>query len=291
MTRGMSEHTRGLLLTLTAVFVLSPDALLVRLISADNATLLFWRGLLSGGTLYLLLFFIYRKRLFSMVREPGWLGLVAALNIMLGNIFFVMSLRMTLAANTLVILASIPLLAALGTRIFLGETILRRTWIAITVAFIGILTLFSGSIGQQSLLGDLLAFCAACSWAGNLVIIRKLRPLNMIPVNAIGNLLVAPFALLINAQPFAVSADDFILLLILGVLVLPIAYSLLTLAPRLLPAPEVSLTMLLETFLGPFWVWLIIHESPTLATLAGGILILGTLMIHTVIGMRKYRPA
>jgi drug/metabolite transporter (DMT)-like permease len=108
----------------------------------------------------------------------------------------------------------------------------------------------------------------------------------MVPANAFGNLLVVPIVLFFGATPLEVPSTDMVLLLILGVLVLPLSYALITLAPRLLPAPEVSLTLLLETVLGPFWVWLVIDESPALATLAGGALILGTLVIHTLLSMR-----
>jgi len=282
-----NEHTRGMLLTLLAVLILSPDALLVRLISADIWTLLFWRGTLSGLTLFVFLLTIYRQKLFDMLLAPGRFGLLASAVIAGGSILFVGSIRMTSTANTLVILASIPLLAALGTRIFLSEPISRQTWFSIIFAFVGVLVLFSGSLGYQSLLGDLMALGAACCWAGNLVIVRRVRPLNMIPANACGNLLLAPIALLFNAQPLTIQSADITLLLILGTLVLPLSYALITLAPRLLSAPEVSLTLLLETLLGPFWVWLVIHEEPSAATIAGGILILGTITIHTLVSMRQ----
>ncbi|MDX1565593.1 MAG: DMT family transporter, partial [Phycisphaeraceae bacterium] len=243
----MNEHSRGLVLTFIAVLTLSPDALLVRLISVDTPTLLFWRGLLSGSMLYLLLLLYYRRRLFSMFRATGRIGILAAFVIASGNMFFVSSLRLTTAANTLVILASTPLIAALGTRIFLGEAVPRRTWIAILTAFAGIIILFSGSLGHHSTLGDLLAIGGACCWAGNIVIVRAARPRNMVPANALGNLTVAPLALLIGAAPLSVPPDDYGLLLILGLLVLPVSYGLITLAPRILSAAEVSLILLLET--------------------------------------------
>ena len=280
------QYLRGLTLTLAAVLVLSPDALLVRLIAADAWTLLFWRGLLAGITLTIALVTIYRQQLIAMFRASGRLGLLSALVAAIGSIFFVCSLRQTTVANTLVILAATPLLAALFSRLFLGETIQRRTWVAISSAFIGVLVIFSGSLASENLVGDLFAVCASCSWAGNLVIVRRARPLNMVPANAFGNLLIAPFALLFGAKPFAIVPEDILLLLILGVLVLPISYALISLAPRLLQAPEVSLTLLLETLLGPFWVWLVINEQPAKATIGGGVLILGTLIIHTLISMR-----
>jgi len=273
-------------LTLTAVLVLSPDALLVRLITTDAWTLLFWRGLLAGGTLTIYLLSSYRQELFRMFRASGRLGILSAIISAVGSIFFVSSLKLTTAANTLVILAATPLLAALASRIFIGESVPRRTLIAICTAFAGIIILFSGSLGSQSYVGDLLAICAACCWAVNLVIVRQARPLNMIPANAFGNLMIAPAALFFGATPMTIPLQEYGYLLLLGVIVLPLSFGLITLAPRLLSAPEVSLTLLLETLLGPFWVWLFIGEEPAKATIAGGLLILGTLTIHTISSMR-----
>ena len=68
---------------------------------------------------------------------------------------------------------------------------------------------------------------------------------------------------------------DFVV--ILGIGILPISSTLITLGPRYLPAPEVGLILLLEAILGPLWVWLIIKESPSIQTLIGGILILAAL--------------
>jgi len=57
-------------------------------------------------------------------------------------------------------------------------------------------------------------------------------------------------------------------------------------APKLIPAAEVSLIMLLETFLGPFWVWLVIGQRPAVATVLGGGVLVGTLILHALAGRR-----
>ena len=61
---------------------------------------------------------------------------------------------------------------------------------------------------------------------------------------------------------------------------------LLTIAPRMAPAAEVGLIMLVETVLGPLWVWLGIGEEPSVQTLVGGAVVLLTLTGHTILGAR-----
>ncbi len=81
------------------------------------------------------------------------------------------------------------------------------------------------------------------------------------------------------------------LLLLLGGLVLPVAFAMITLGPRYLQAPEVSLILLTETVLGPLWVWLALNEVPHSRTLIAGLLIIGTLLIHTLLSLRQEKPA
>ena len=89
--------------------------------------------------------------------------------------------------------------------------------------------------------------------------------------------------------PLAVSSADMLWLAILGVLVLPTAFGLLTLAPRYIPSPEVSLIMQLEAILGPLWVWLGVGEVPPVATFVGGGIVLVTLVAHSSLGIRAHR--
>ncbi len=284
-----SDHFKGLLLTFCAVLILSPDALLVRLIGCDVWTLLFWRCLLTGIMQALFLATHYRSRLLAAFRSIGRTGLYSTATVTIGSLLFVNSLKHTAAANTLVILAATPLFSSLLSRIFLREQIARRTWIAIILCFSGILAIFSGSLQSGLLLGDLLALGATLMWGLNLVILRRGKAVNMIPANALGNLLVVPLALLAGAAPLTVSAADAGYLLLLGGLVLPVSFALITLGPRYLSAPEVSLILLTETVLGPIWVWLVIREVPHATTLVAGLLIVVTLAVHTLLSVRALR--
>ncbi|MDP6855542.1 MAG: hypothetical protein QF598_08545, partial [Arenicellales bacterium] len=66
------SHLKGVVLVFLGVVLLSPDALLLRLISADHWTLLFWRGALSAISLVTITLFLERphgwQRFFSIGR-------------------------------------------------------------------------------------------------------------------------------------------------------------------------------------------------------------------------------
>lgn len=283
------QHLFGTALALAGVLALSPDALLIRLVEADRATLLFWRTLLQGATLWAVLALYYRGRLPAVVASMGRTGAGAVLVFATSAILFVSSITLTNAANTLLILATAPLFAALISRIFLGERVLPRTWAAIVAALAGITIIFSGGLGGGTLLGDLLGLGTAISLATQLSIARHARSVNLVPSLATGTLLVALLTGVTFATPMSASASDALWLVLLGVLVLPVAFGLLTLAPRYIPSPEVSLIMQLEAILGPLWVWLGVGEVPPVATFVGGAIVLAALVTHSTVGIRAHR--
>lgn len=276
-------------LAFAGTLALSPDALLVRLIDTDVGTLLFWRCLLQGATLWAALALIYRGRLPATVRAMGWAGLGAAFVFAATMTLFVTSITLTSAANTLFILATAPLFAALISWLALGERIARRTWIAIALALVGIGIIFLGSIGGGTLLGDVLGLGAALSLASQLSIARHARHANLVPALGFGTLIVTAGAWLGFAEPLAVVRTDAMWLALLGMVVLPIAFGLLTLAPRYIVSPEVSLIMQLEAVLGPVWVWLGVGEVPPRATFVGGAIVLITLVAHSARAIRAQR--
>jgi drug/metabolite transporter (DMT)-like permease len=93
---------------------------------------------------------------------------------------------------------------------------------------------------------------------------------------------VAVFAL---AAPFAQVADvgalDVTLFAVLGIAQIGLGFIFLTIGARLIPAGEVALITLLEIVLGPLWVWLFLSEGPSAATLAGGLIVLGAVLVQS----------
>jgi drug/metabolite transporter (DMT)-like permease len=278
----LSTHSKGFLLTSCGVLILSPDSLLVRLIGCDIWTLLFWRCLLTSVMMTIFLFFHYRKKIVPIFFAIGRTGLFAAATITIGSLLFVASITHTTAANALIILAATPIISSLLSWLVLRERISTHTKLAIFACSGGILLIFSGSLQSGLLLGDCMALGATAMWSANVVIVRHGKDINMIPATLIGNFCVAPIALILGAQPFQITPTDASLLLLLGGLLLPIAFTMITLGPRYLQAPEVSLILLLETLLGPTWVWLVLDEVPHQRTLIAGGLILVTLVLHTL---------
>jgi len=284
--KNFSDKKTGTLLTFIAVIVLSPDALLISSVGVDTWTLVFWRGLLTAATLTVSQVVVHGKGAMKQGFRIGLPGFVVALFFAASTISFVTSVRLTTAANTLVIVAAMPLVAAILTRIFLGEKVPWRTWAAVVSGFTGIALVFVGSLAGGSLIGDCLALVTAILVAANFVIIRRYRRVNMIPAVVLSGVLTTLLtAFLVN--PFILVTRDILLLSAIGTVVLPIPLAIMTIAPKLIPAAEVSLIMLLETFLGPLWVWLALGERPGMETVMGGSVLVLTLGAHAWVGMKR----
>jgi len=144
-------------------------------------------------------------------------------------------------------------------------------------------------MGGGTLLGDLLAIATALSLAGQLTVARHARHVSLVPALGLGMFVVAALVGPSFASPFELGERDWLWLGLMGLIVAPLAFGLLTLAPRHIPSPEVSLIMQLEAILGPLWVWLVVNEVPASATFVGGAIVLATLTVHSILGIRAHR--
>jgi drug/metabolite transporter (DMT)-like permease len=207
----------------------------------------------------------------------------------LGTISFITALTHTSVANTLIILSTTPLFAALIGRIFLGEPIVARLWVVILLVGIGVFVMSSDGENQNSsLFGDIAAMAGAFFLAAGFTMVRRFPGISIFPAISTAGLVTALIVLPL-AQPFSVTQNDMGYLLIMGVYMLPVATALMYLGPRYIPAAEVGLMLLLESVLGPTWVWLALGEQPGVRTFIGGAIILTTLVVNTIWAMKSSR--
>ena len=285
---GLSDYAKGLLVTATGVLILTPDAVLLKLITANPWTVLFWRGLAFFLVIGLVSALRHGSALPTVIRAAGTLGLAIALCHGAGQLLFVFSINNTTAANTLVIIAAAPLAAALLARLLLGERTAARTMVAGVVALAAVALTVRGGLGAGSLMGDLAAIGVMAVIATMFVLLRKAGGRDMLPALALGGLLTTGIALAF-APTLAVTGADRLYLPLLVLIVVPVSFMLIATGPRYLPAPEVGLLMLLETIIGPFWVWLALAETPSTATLACGVVIVLTLAGNAWLGLKEQR--
>ncbi len=281
----MSDHLKGLLITVAGIIALSPDSLIVRMIDTDQWTLLFWRGIISGLGIALLSAGFHGRNTLTAFQRVGRSGVVLAIVFTASTIFFITALHYTSVANTLILAGTAPIFAALMSWVLLSERVHFRTLITMIVVFGAVALIVSGSYGSGSIWGDVSALACAVMMAATFVIMRRSKSHDMTPAMALSGFVTA-VAVLPWAAPFDVSPQDALLIVVLGVLI-AVAFALLTIGPRYISAPEVSMLMPLETVFGTYLVWLVLGEIPgTHAIIGGGIVILA-LAVHSALAIRN----
>ena len=284
--KDLTNQQKGSLLAFVAVIFITPDSLFIRLSNIDTWGLVFYRGIIPFITVFFGMLLIYKLNFFKILFTSGFHGIIYVITFSVTNITFVVSIQNTNVANTLVMIATAPMLSAILGTFFLKELPDRKTWISIIITFIAVVYIFYDSIKLGNFYGDILGFITAIGLAVGAITIRSAKLKNLVPAAVVGKLFVATFALLF-IESFVLVEKDLIIVPLMCVLCVAIPFVLVTIAPRFIPAAEVNLFFLLETIIGPIWVWLIIKEQPSIETLQGGVVIVATIAIHSFLKLRK----
>ena len=283
---NLTDQQKGSLLAFVAVLFITPDSLFIRLSSIDTWGLVFYRGIIPFLVVFFVMLIIYRLKFFKLLSTSGIHGFIYIITFSITNIAFVVSIQNTNVANTLVMVATAPMISAILGSIFLKEPPDKKTLISILITFFAVIYIFFDSLRVGNFFGDILGFITAIGLAVGAVTIRSAKTKNLVPAAVVGKLLVAIFASFF-IQSYTLVDRDLLIVPIMCILCVAIPFVLVTIAPRFIPAAEVNLFFLLETIIGPIWVWLIIKEQPTIETFQGGVIIIITLAIHSFLKLRK----
>jgi drug/metabolite transporter (DMT)-like permease len=259
----------------------SSGGLIARLVTTSSWTTSLWRSLFAALFLATVLSVARRRNIIAQWRDGGRPVLATAVCMALASTCFIFSLAHTSVANTLMLMAMGPFVAGLLGWMLLGERVVPRTWLAMGVALVGAVVMVSESHARGTVVGDVLAIVMATSFAVATVLVRRHPEIQMAPAAALATALTALVALPL-ADPLATAPRDLALLAFFGVGQFGVGFLLFMAGARLIPAAESSLIGMLETVLGPLWVWLLLNERPTAATVTGGGLILAALAANTL---------
>ena len=283
---NLSDQQKGSLLAFVAVMFITPDSLFIRLSNVDTWGLVFYRGIIPFITVLIGMLIIYKLNFFKLLFTSGYHGLIFITTFSITNITFVVSIQNTNVANTLVMIALAPMLSAILGGIFLKEIPDRKTWTAITITFLAAVYIFYDSLQLGSIYGDILGFITALGLAVSAVTIRAAKKKNLLPAAVVGKLFVAIFAMFF-IETYVLVDRDLFLIPLMSIMCVAIPFVLVTIAPRFIPAEEVNLFFLLETIIGPFWVWMVIKEQPSIETIQGGAIIILTIAVHSFFKLKK----
>lgn len=224
-----------------------------------------------------------------------WLASVAYASTL---VLFVLANKMTTAANAIFLQATAPFyLLAIGPLV-LKEPNRGRDYVLGGVMAMGMALFFFDSSQASALapnpaLGNALAAATGLTWALTVTALRglsKAEGASSLPVVSAGNLVAFAAALPFAWPVPSIGAMDLSVLLYLGVFQIGLAYFCMARGVKHVPAFEASVLILLEPAMNPVWTYLFHNERPGPLALAGGVIIMGATVAHTLTGTATAAP-
>lgn len=271
----------GIFLALLGALILTPDTLLMRLSELSGGQMVAWRATQAGSIFFIIgLFPFILSR--SGVKPKIWRkSFVALVFVQMANVFcFAYGIYLAPVAIVLIAVATVPVFSIILGAVVLKEAVDMRTWAIVIIVFFGVTLSVIGDINSydifnlSSILGGLCGLVVAFSLACNFVIIRKDKEVAFPLALGTGGILCGLLAFYFWPSASEINLKGMFYISITGLLILPLSFILLSRASRMTPASNVSIIMLLETILGPLWVWTFTNESPQVLTIIGGIIVI-----------------
>lgn len=258
--------------------------ILVRLSDTSPAASAFWRMALGVPLLWAWVWLFERRDVAPAApAAPAHTRLLA-----LAGLFFACDLAAlhaaivrTSVANATLELNLAPVFVTLGAWLLLRQRVSRWFLAALLFTLCGVVLLVTpgANAGQQTLLGDVFGLLAGFFYACYLLTIKSastsVSTARIMAVNtSIAALILAPWAWLNAAQLWPQSAQGWLILAALAILVHVLGQSLIALGIARLSASFSSVSLLLQPVLAAVYAWSILGEAMGPVQMTGGVIVL-----------------
>jgi len=289
MSLNFKAETKGALLAFIGAMFIVPDSIYVRLIDGDGLVTAFWRNVIAGLAIAIILLVGSKgsvQKAFSAISKVGaWYAVCVSVS----SISFVVAISNTSIASVLYILAAMPVFTAILGKVFLNDAV-DKVFSAVMVFVLlglGLIAFHSNSSNLNSAFGNAMAFITMLGFSVPVTLARKEKARSMLPALSIG-LLLSGVVLVMFIDPLQYFVQKPALYLLHGV-TLAIAVSALAQAARYTKGSVVTLFMLLEAALAPIVAWTIFSEYPGRAVIAGGLLVMMAVAMYGVWSISRSR--
>jgi len=289
LTSASTSHRLGVISILVALPFVSLTGLFGKFLTLSPLLIVQGRTVFAFGTLLLVLFLLRKKIFFKDFRE--WLWLMVSGSILgVHWIAFFQAIQVSTVAIGLLSFASYPLFTTLLEPLFFRESLQRRNVFAALIVICGLAlmatstedtnAIISGSVVQGLLWGLGSGFGFAVLTLLNRGHVRNHSPLLLTCwQNGFAALVLLPWSW---SESWIISAEEWGLLFVLGVVCTVGGHTLLINGLRHVRAQVVSLLIAgLEPVFAIVFALFLLREIPSVQTLLGGILIVGTTVFMT----------
>jgi drug/metabolite transporter (DMT)-like permease len=285
-------YRAGLLLLMGSVLLSSMNGLSIRLVdSATSWQAVVYRHLFLAIGTTAVIAWRRRGRVIASYRAMGAAGLLASAGYGFGSIGFVTALAHTTVADTMFVISAMPITTAIVGRLALKEQVRPAAWIAMAGAGIGIAVMAGQGLGGSNAYGFAMALLCVVCMSAFAIGLRWGRSGDMLPTVGLGSLIAVAGAMAISPHgAFDVTLHDLVVLALWGGVLSTAFCALFVFGSRSVPGGEMMLFTLVEAVLSPIWVWLAFGEVPAPDTMAGGVIVMGSVAMFALSGLRRRRP-
>jgi len=281
-----NSRNKGRFAALGGGLLLSFDSVFIRLSGAGGFDTAFLFGMFSAISMALVIQVTSKKGLVQTLLEGGWPIVFSALLIVGSASTFVLSIKHTSVANTVLIMSARPVFTALASWLFLKEKSSKLLLLAIVGVMCGIFIVVNGSLGGGSLLGDGLAVVTVICLGLNGSLWRRYKAMSRFAVVGLGGFFIA-LVMFIPATPSNYSTQTWLIMGCMGVASAPLGRVLNAISSRFIPVAEMATLTLISAVLAPLWAFIFFSERPPVATLIGGAVILLSILSYIYLSGRK----
>ena len=278
MTKRIATFT----ILLGGFFMSFVGLMMKMIIDASGFQILFFRSMSLSLVVIIFACIITKSNPKTFMKRLDRFDLLMGIFLSLAFATYVFSMLYTSVASTLFILGITPFLAAIIAWYYLKEKPKIIVWVTMIVATTGVFLMVSDGMVFGKTFGNILAFFSALLFAMTLVVARYSKKENVLGGTFLGGAfacLIGLIASLLLNHGLLISSYDMSLSLFMGAFTIGLGITLVTAGTPFVPAAEVSLLVLIESVLGPIWVWIFLSEAMTTFELVGGILIFAALII------------
>lgn len=278
---GLSDKIKGMLFAAFGVGVISFDALLVRLADTDASIIAFYRGFFMGAIMFV--FWIIRGKKESLPKNRKDIVGIILVSLLsgIGTSLFVFSVKYTIAANTVVLLATASFFGALFSYILLREKIAKETLIAIILSLAGVVIIVQNSLSfGGNFLGDFLGVLLAVSMGLQLTLLRKFPHFSHYFIISLSGFLLMMIMWFVAKDPFDIAFMSLFWLFLMGIMQVIAMYFIYG-ATKYISSAEVGVFATIETTLAPVWLWLFVGEIAPTSAILGGVLVVSAIFVNS----------
>lgn len=275
----MKEHQKGIIAIVIAALLWSTGGLFIKLISFNAFQLSFFRSIFTALTFLAL----FRKKTFVFNKLTIINGLFYAGILIL----FVMATKLTTAANAIFLQYTAPIYVLILEPILLKTELKKINVISVIISFLGMTLFFVGELSPSHLEGNIVAIISGLCFAGFLLGIRKSSEEFRIPSIFLGNILIILICSFSITNELKISLDDFFMVAYLGIFQIGFAYAVFTYSIKQIEGIEAALVAMIEPIMNPIWVFIGYGEKPSSFAILGGLIILTTITIRTIITEKR----